>query len=418
MKNEIDESRKWTGKMNKKVIVKETNPADRRSTFLANRIYDVIIVGAGSVGVPTALALAREKLRVLVIDALHSAGQGNNKKAIGGLRATHSDKGKIKTCLRSLEVFSTWKENYGDEIQWMSNGYSFPAYTERDERKLRETMKVQHAFGLNIKWISPEGYRELVPGIEKTNLRGATYSPEDGSASPLLAINALYSQSLRNGAHYQFKEQVLEIKATEDKDFRVKTDKGLYSCRYIVNAAGNHAAEIARMVNIDIPVRSDNHEAGITEPVKRFFGPMVVDIRPTKDSANFYFYQNYEGQVVFCLTPDPPIWGIDNDSTSVFLPQITRRMLKIYPRLANLKVRRTWRGQYPMTPDGFPIVGSTKEYPNFINAAGVCGQGFMLGPGLGELITRLILRKLMPEDEEVLEDFTLYRDFSAAEVLK
>ena len=382
------------------------------------KTYDVIIIGAGSIGVPVALALSSEKLNVLVIDALPSAGQGNNKKAIGGLRATHSDKSKIKVCLRSLEVFSTWKETYGDDIQWMSNGYSFPAYTEKDERTLKETMKIQHSYGLNIKWITPQEYQELVPGINPTDLRGSTYSPEDGSASPLLAINALYNRSTRLGAQYEFNEQVMGLEPLPDGSFRIKTTNNTYTARYVINAAGNYAADIARLLGLNIPVRPDNHEAGISEPVKRFFGPMVVDIRPTKDSANFYFYQNYEGQVVFCMTPDPPIWGVDNDSTSVFLPQITKRMLTIYPRLANLKVRRTWRGQYPMTPDGFPIVGRTREYPNFINAAGVCGQGFMLGPGLGELITRVILEKTTPEDLEILEGFSLYREFSATELLK
>ncbi|MBW6516392.1 MAG: FAD-binding oxidoreductase [Candidatus Cloacimonetes bacterium] len=385
---------------------------------MTNSIYDVIVIGAGSIGVPVALALSAEKLKVLVIDALPSAGQGNNKKAIGGLRATHSDKGKIRICLRSLEIFANWQEQHGDDIQWMSNGYSFPAYTEKDEHTLKETMKIQHSYGLNIEWISPEEYRELVPGINMTDLRGSTYSPEDGSASPLLAINALYYKSLQQSAQYRFNEQVIALEAMVDSSYSVITNKGSYTARYVINAAGNYAAEIARLLNIEIPVRPDNHEAGISEPVKRFFGPMVVDIRPTKDSANFYFYQNYEGQVVFCLTPDPPIWGIDNDSTSVFLPQITKRMLNIYPRLANLKVRRTWRGQYPMTPDGFPIVGITKEHPNFINAAGVCGQGFMLGPGLGELITRLILEKTTPEDLEILEGFSLYRKFSSTELLK
>lgn len=394
------------------------NKAEEKKQNLFHQCYDVIIIGAGSIGVPAAWSLASQKLKVLVIDSLASIGQANNKKAIGGLRATHSDKGKIRLCLRSLEIFSTWKEMYGDEIEWMSNGYSFPAFREEEEIKLKETMKLQHAFGLNIRWLSAQEYQELVPGIKETGLRGSTYSPEDGSASPLLALNAIYSQSLQRGAQYRFNETIRRIRVSKEELFIVETDKGSYRAKYIVNAAGNYASEIAGILGIKLPVRPDNHEAGITEPVKRFFGPMVVDIRPAEGSANFYFYQNYEGQVVFCLTPDPPHWGIDNDSTSVFLPQITKRMLEIYPRLANLKVRRTWRGQYPMTPDGFPIVGRTTEFPNFINAVGACGQGFMLGPGLGELISRMILEKTTPADEETLEDFSLYRDFSAAEVLK
>ena len=71
--------------------------------------YDVIIIGAGSVGVPTALALGETGSKVLVIDAKPSPGQGENKHAIGGIRATHSTPGKILCGLRSLEIFSTWQ---------------------------------------------------------------------------------------------------------------------------------------------------------------------------------------------------------------------------------------------------------------------------------------------------------------------
>ena len=93
-------------------------------------------------------------------------------------------------------------------------------------------------------------------------------------------------------------------------------------------------------------------------------------------------------------------------------------MVALFPKLANLKVRRTWRGQYPMTPDGFPIVGATLEYPNFINAVGMCGQGYMLGPGLGELLTRIVTCGLTKDDIEVLTHFNLYRNFSGAEQFK
>ncbi|MEI7529355.1 MAG: FAD-dependent oxidoreductase, partial [Elusimicrobiota bacterium] len=66
--------------------------------------YDVIITGAGSIGTPLAMFLAEKKLKTLVIEALPSVGQGQNKCAIGGVRATHSDASKIKACLRSLDI--------------------------------------------------------------------------------------------------------------------------------------------------------------------------------------------------------------------------------------------------------------------------------------------------------------------------
>ena len=72
--------------------------------------YDAIIIGAGSVGTPAAFSLAEAGLRTLVIDRYASAGQGSNKAAIGGIRATHSDPAKIRLCLRSIDILSTWIE--------------------------------------------------------------------------------------------------------------------------------------------------------------------------------------------------------------------------------------------------------------------------------------------------------------------
>ena len=381
-----------------------------------DNIYDVIIIGAGSIGVPTALNLALQKQKVLVIDGESAPGQQNNKKAIGGVRATHSDYGKINVCKRSIEIMKTWKETWGDDIGWMSNGYSYPAYTEEDEKTLKDLMKVQHSYGLNITWVSPEEYNELVPGINKEGLRGSTYSPEDGSCSPLLLGSAYYFHSLEAKVQYRFREKVIGFDMSQSKIKKVITDKGTYSTGMVINAAGNYGKEIAAMAGLNLPVQPENHEAGITEPVARFMGPMVVDMRIRPGSENFYFYQNNEGQIVFCITPKPPITGIDNRSTSVFLPMCTKRMLEVYPRLHSLRVRRTWRGQYPMTPDGFPIVGKSGD--NLINAIGMCGQGVMLGPGLGELITRICLDELTESDLHILQSFNPERDFSGMEAFK
>jgi len=380
--------------------------------------YDVIVIGAGSVGVPAALSLARAGLSVLILDELASPGQLSNKKAIGGIRATHSDFGKIKVCQRSIEIFAGWRENEGDEIGWLSNGYSYPAYSDDMERKLKELMQVQHSFGLNIGWVSPDEYDELVPGINREGLRGSTYSPEDGSASPLLAVNAFYFKSLQAGAEYRFQEKATALRLEGGKVVAVASDRGEYGCGQLINAAGNSARAIARLAGLDVPVVPDNHEGAITEPVKRFFGPMVVDIRPEPGSANYYFYQNHEGQVVFCITPDPPILGVLNESTSVFFPQVARRMVQLYSRLASLRVRRSWRGQYPMPPDGFPIVGRDATVANYIHAVGMCGQGFMLGPGLGELLARIVRNEETEDDRRILQRFLPTREFKGVEALK
>ena len=385
--------------------------------------YDCIIIGAGSVGVPTALATSKDGLKTLVIDSLPSVSQGDNKHAIGGIRATHSQKSKILLCQRSIEIFSSWEEIYGDNIWWVEGGYVFVAYTEEHEKLLKETVKLQKSYGLIIDYVDAVKIKKLIPGINDSGLLGGTYSPKDGNASPLLALHSFYRQAKKFGAEFKFNEKVTGLLLHNKKVTGVKTQKGIYNSDYIVNAAGAHATDIGKMGGIKLPVYPDSHEAGITEPVRKFFFPMVVDIRPCIDqhfgnSKNYYFYQNIEGKIIFCLTPDPSVKGTNRQETSLFLPQISKRMMNLMPRLKNIKIRRTWRGLYPMTPDGSPIVGNVEDLKGYINAVGMCGQGFMLGPGLGELISRLINNKLTSSDKEILEEMTLYRDFSAVEKLK
>lgn len=380
--------------------------------------YDIIIIGAGSVGVPAAMFLAEENKSVLVIDKKPSPGQGQNKKAIGGIRATHSDRSKILIAQKSIEIFSNWEKQTGDDIEWYEGGYSYPVYSEEEEKTLKELLKKQQSFGLDIKWVDRDEYLKLVPMIKKEGLIGSTYSPHDGSASPLKAINSFYVKAEENGAEFNFNEKVEDVIVENDSVKKVKTDKGEYCCGLVINAAGGYGKEIGEMVGIDIPVNPDSHEAGITEPVERMFDPMIVDIREAKNSKNYYFYQHKTGQIVFCITPKPPIVGKDTRHTSVFLPQVSKRMLNIMPRLKNINIRRTWRGLYPMTPDGFPIVGEVKEIDGFYNLAGMCGQGFMLGPGLGYYMKKDIIGTISDEEKDILEDLSLYRDFSGTETLK
>lgn len=380
--------------------------------------YDVVIIGAGSVGVPLAMSLAEKKIKTLVVDSMPSPGQGQNKCAIGGIRATHSDGSKIKTCLRSLETFSTWRDRYGDEIGWVKGGYLFPVYTEADETMLRDMLKVQQKFGLNIKWITAEEVARRVPGIAAKDLRGGTYSPDDGSASPLLAMNAFHKRAAELGVSFKFNEPVSGFIKEKGRIKGIRTSKGEYRAGLTVNAAGARAAELSELAGVTVPVRSDCHEAGITEPVQKFFEPMIVDIRPGERSKNYYFYQNFEGQLIFCLTPNPQIWADDRRSTSEFLPEMSKRMINLMPAAADIKVRRTWRGLYPMTPDGFPIVDFPEAMPGYALSVGMCGQGFMLGPGLGAAMASVIAGEKNSEDAAALEGFKLGRNFSGQEKLK
>jgi sarcosine oxidase subunit beta len=382
------------------------------------RHYDVIIIGAGSIGAPAAFYLSQAGFKVLVLDRAPSVGQTSNKRAIGGIRATHSDPAKIRLSLRSIEIFSTWKERYGDEIEWSEGGYVFVARSPREENILKDLLVTQKSFGLNINWLDRKELLEVVPDLNPGEIIGGTFSPEDGNASPLLAVHAFYTHAMEYGAEFRFNEQVQEIVIQNGKAAEVKTNRGEYGTDWVINAAGAYAAEIAQLAGLTIPVRPDSHEAAITEAVAPFLKPMIVDIQPGPGSSNYYFYQHLTGQIIFCITPSPNIWGFDTEETSSFLPMVAKRIVDLMPRLKNIRVRRTWRGLYPMTPDGAPIVGKARELDGFVQAAGMCGQGFMLGPGVGELVTRLVADRLLETDYQILEILSPYRQFAGEEMLK
>jgi len=377
--------------------------------------YDVVIVGAGSVGLPLAHRLAARGARVGVVDELSSPGQGQNKAAIGGIRATHSDRAKIQIGIASLEFVRRLEEDYGEDVDWVQGGYLFPAYDQQIAENLKALLPIQKGYGLNIDWIGPEEVREIVPGIRAEGLLGGTFSPEDGHLSSLKLGGALYRLARRAGAEFHFETKVTGMEIVGGRVTAVLTDKGKFGCGTVVNAAGAFGREVGQMVGADLPVYPDSHEAGVTEPIQPLFNPMLVDIAPDEHSDNYYFYQAKEGAIVFCITPRPKRMGTDRRSTSEFLPMVIPRMLNLYPRLRNIRVRRVWRGLYPMTPDGVPIVGFDRDVEGFFHAVGMCGQGLMLGPGLAEIAAEAIVDGTEPE---IFADLSPYRDFSGEELLK
>jgi sarcosine oxidase subunit beta len=384
--------------------------------------YDAIVIGAGSVGVPTTYFLAKEGYEVLCIDKNFAPGQGQNKAAIGGARATHSDPAKIKICQASLEFFSTWEEKYGTNIGWKKGGYCFPVYGEEDELMLKNILQTQKKFNLKIDWVDADKIKEIIPGINPEGLIGGTFSPDDGQVSPLLTISHVANVSKNLGTTFKFREIVKNLIIKRGKIKGVKTDEREYYSDVVVNASGANASEICKMAGSDISVIPDSHEAGISAPVEKFLDPLVVDLRPGREgkTENFYFGQCHEGQIIFCYTPLVKFEGTDRRQTSEFMPIVARRLVEVIPRLKNIMIRRVWRGLYPMTPDALPIIGKAPNVEGFYLGIGMCGQGFMMGPGAGKNLAKLIATGKPAMDEKIFNTLSPERNFytSKEEALK
>jgi sarcosine oxidase subunit beta len=206
----------------------------------------------------------------------------------------------------------------------------------------------------------------------------------------------------RRGAELRVNERVIGYLIENGAIKGVRTEKDTYFAPRLVLATGSDAAEHGPLLGLQVPVTPDSHEAGITAPVEHFIPPLVVDMRPGPEgkTANFYFGQNHEGQIIFCYTPKELFVGTDRESLSEFLPILAARMISLVPRLRHLLVRRVWRGCYPMTPDGVPILDNPRQVAGLTLAVGMCGQGFMLGVGVGQEVASLVVdgKPLLPPE--------------------
>jgi sarcosine oxidase subunit beta len=274
---------------------------------MGREAFDVVVVGAGSVGTSAALALAEVGLDVLVLDVRPSVGQGSNKAAIGGVRATHSDPAKIRSAAARSRSPPPGRRLTGRTSSGGA-GYVFVAYTPREERTLKDLLVVQHRYGLEIDWLDARELLALVPDLNPRGLLGWAYAPGDGHLSPLLC-HAMNEEARRAGAEFHFRERVTGIEAPEGRVRAGVTDKSRYGTKVVLNAAGAWAAAVGRLVGEDHPVLPDSHEAGVTKPVAHFLDPMIVDIRRAPGSSNYYFHQLASGQFTFCISPDPRSWG-------------------------------------------------------------------------------------------------------------
>jgi len=130
------------------------------------------------------------------------------------------------------------------------------------------------------------------------------------------------------------------------------------------------------------------------------------------------FINIHQAKSFFALHPDPPIFGFLNQNTSSFFNAGPQRLIELMPKLMNIRLRRSWRGTYPITPDGLPILGPVESVKGYLLATGLCGQGFMLGPGVARLLTHLIEGNLNAKEQNCLESLSIERAFTSVEKLK
>lgn len=379
---------------------------------MPNNTADAIIIGGGIVGAATGYYLTKAGLRVRLFDRGYLCS-GSTGRCIGGVRQQFTSECSIKLMMESVRLFSEMDRELGAEVHWHSGGYLFLAHDEAKKKAFLDNIAIQQKAGLKeVRWVEAAEVKELFPLVDTDSLLGGSYCPSDGQAYPFAVVGGYANRIREAGGSVHTFAEVTEILQEGGRAKGVRTAPGQeYYSDIVINCAGPWAGEVARMAGTDLPVEPERHEALITEGVEHLGMPMLVDYR----ADGGYFQQfRHNGQFIGCYTPVPNVPGTSCGSTFEFLHEMPRRMLKLVPALAEVKVIRQWAGSYEMTPDGNPIVDRT-ALEGFYVAAGFCGHGFMLGPASGRAAAKLIATG---ERDPLLADFALDRAYASSEAMK
>ncbi|MFO7675408.1 MAG: FAD-binding oxidoreductase [bacterium] len=376
-----------------------------------NRTADAIVIGGGVIGAATGYYLARLGRKVLLLERDFPCA-GSTGRCIGGIRAQFTHDLSVRVMLESVRLFSELDRELGRGVDWHQGGYLFLAFDEARERAFKDAIAVQRRYGLKVDYVGVDDCARIVPGLDTAGLRGGAYCPTDGQADPFKVTYGFLAGIRRLGGTVLTGTEVTKINVRGDRVVSVTTRRGdEFFAPAVLNAAGPWAADVGRLAGVGVPVTADRHESLVTEAVERLFDPMLVDYR----ADGCYFVQHVgTGHFIGCYTPVPLVPGHDTSVTDEFLTEMPRRMVRLVPRLAGVKVLRQWAGSYEMSPDGNPICDRT-PVEGFFVAGGMSGHGFMFGPAVGRLMAELIDcgRPHLP-----LDQFALDRDYGRAEAMK
>jgi sarcosine oxidase subunit beta len=356
------------------------------------RTADIVLIGGGIVGSSIAYHLVAAGCKnVLVMERETAQGKGSTGKSMGGVRAQFSTPVNIQMSLYSIPFYASFEERLGYPCDYRPQGYLFCATSEKHLAFLRGNYEKQVALGLkNVRLISGDEIRGMFPQLRGDDIIGGSFCSTDGFVDPYSAMIGLMTWACDRGATLWKNASVSGItRKNNGKGFEVATTREGVSAGVVVNCAGAWAGPIAAMVGIDLPVEPLRRMLVPTEPFEQFphSAPMIVDM-----STGFHFRPEGRGFLLAWNDPEETP-GYKTDFEASFIEKVLTHAADCVPVFENVAVnpKRAWAGLYEMTPDHHPILGESREVPDFFFANGFSGHGVMHAPATGKILSDLIL---------------------------
>lgn len=348
----------------------------------------VVIIGGGIIGTSIAFHLAQAGVCDVVLLEADQLGSGSTCKAAGGIRASFSTPENIAMGLRGLEVFSSFAQDFDQEIEFRRWGYLYLLSDEPNMDIFTESVAIQNVHGVPSRMIDPAEAQRISPLISTEGLLGACWSPGDAKATPEAAVTGYAAAARRLGARLITGCAVTGIESNGGVITGVQTAVGTIATDTVICAAGAWSRAIGAMVGVSLPVKPVRRQIAFTGPIEGIarVGPLSIDFPST-----FYFHPEGDGILMGWANPDEPEAFNQQFDLEEWFAGFADVMALRAPALLDCGIQGGWAGLYEDTPDHNQIIGRAGAVPGFLYATGYSGHGFQMGPATGEIIRDLYL---------------------------
>ncbi|TPN58909.1 FAD-binding oxidoreductase [Mesorhizobium sp. B1-1-4] len=355
----------------------------------------VVVIGAGTLGMCSAHALAEQGARVTVIDA-QSIASGSSGRSVGVVGTQLTDSFEIQLRMQSVQRIRRWQERLG--LGFNPIGYLRLARTSEQMELFARSVEIQRDAGFRSRVYQANELQQLVPHLSSDGLEGGIFGPDDGFLDPHEMCTLLAQEVKKLGSEvFQFRK-LLGVARTSG-GYRLDTSKGPIGCDFVVNAAGAWAPRVAEMLGQTLHIHPERHEAltiHLDAPLP-YTMPMVMDLVNGQGTGlNFRHEKASELIAEIHKVSSPSPEDPDNyneqceEGSKVMLAEM---LIERVPDLPGARLGRGWAGLYPVTADHRPYVGPVDQSePGLITAAGAGGYGIQLAPVIGLIVADWVLK--------------------------
>lgn len=358
---------------------------------------DLLIVGAGVIGLATAWRAAGRGLTVTVLDP--EPASGASRVAAGMLtpvsELTYGEEPLLHLGIASRDRYPMFvaelEEASGHRTGYRRDGILEIAFDSDDLAFLEDLRRFRHSLGVPTEALSGRECRRLEP-ILAPSVRGGLLAPEDGSIDPRRLSAALLTAAERAGVRLE-RRHAAGLVVERDIAVGVRLDDGTeLRADRILLAAGAHSNDLDGLPDGAVPpVRPVKGQVIRLRTKVPFLGRST---RGVVRGSSIYLVPRDDGEVVVGATQEE--MGFDTTVTAGGLWQLLRDARELLPGITELEFVEASAGLRPTSPDNAPVLGRS-ALPGLFLAVGHFRNGVLLTPVTADVMTEILVDGTVPE---------------------